>query len=165
MATPKIYDDIVKLRGLVGGLVARKGAAPYPTKSAKELVIKLREHGDSLGMIMINSVIKTESRTDFVGIVKNKKGNDVVGCLVSCKVVIRYMSSDGSYLDFEGSGQGFDDLDKALGKAETYAYKSAACKGLCLPDEEMVDTDDSHEPTTPVAVASKASKSEADEWL
>lgn len=131
---PKILSDMIKLRDMVGGLQAKRGGAPFPTKSAKELIIKVRAAADSLNMVMAGACVAQT----VVQIPVEGKGT-------LCHVVgtYRFMSDDGSHLDFVGSGHGGDSSgDKAGGKASTYAQKDAICKGACLPDEEMVDTDD-----------------------
>lgn len=136
----KILKDMVELRGLVGGLQAKRGGAPFPTKSAKELCIKLRASADSLGMVIAGGII-SQSVTQLPC---------ERGTLCHAVTTVRFMSDDGSYLDFVGSGHGGDvpsdkgtgGGDKAGGKASTYSWKDAVTKALCAPDQEMVDTDD-----------------------
>lgn len=129
----KILSDIVKLRKMVGGLQARKvNGVPYAVKSARELDVKLREAADKLDMVMAGSVVYSSI---------NPEPSDK-GTKVHVTVTVRFMSDDGSYLDFMGVGSGQATDDKAGGKAFTYAHKVAVCKGCMLPDAEMVDTDD-----------------------
>jgi hypothetical protein len=65
------------------------------------------------------------------------------------------MSSDGSYVDFVGSGHGSSSDDKAGGKASTYAWKDAIIKGLSMPDADMADTDDESVPLAKTATPTK----------
>lgn len=134
----QIFSDIVKLRQAIGGLVAEKrNGVSFPVKSAKDLMLKLRNAADDLGMPLAGAPIETT----VVQIPDFKLYNkDALTCHVVVKV--RFMSSDGSYLDGVGSGHGSSNDDKAGGKASTYAWKDAVVKILSLPDDEMVDTDD-----------------------
>ena len=129
----KILTDLVALRAGVGGLVAKQKAAPYKTKDAADLMEKLREAADELNMPMTGACV-AQTVTQIV----TEKGT-------ACHVVgtFRFMSDDGSYVDYVGSGHGADERgDKAGGKASTYAWKDAVWKGLSLPNKEMIDTDD-----------------------
>jgi hypothetical protein len=129
----KIHEDLVKLRREIGGLVAKQKAAPYKTKDAADLMEKLRDGADVLNMTMAGACVAQE-----VVQLPTEKGT-------MCHVIgtFRFMSDDGSYVDFVGSGHGCDDRgDKAGGKASTYAWKDAVWKGLSLPNKEMIDTDD-----------------------
>ena len=124
---------MVQLRRKIGGLKAEKKAAvPFPVKSAKDLMIKLRDAADELNMPMAGAVIHQDV---------NSESSDR-GTKASVTSVVRFMSDDGSYIDFVGSGGGMATDDKAIGKAITYSWKSAVVPGLALPDADMVDTDD-----------------------
>lgn len=50
-------------------------------------------------------------------------------------------AKDGSQFRFEGMGEGFDMNDKAVGKALSYAYKTAMFTLFCIPVEGQDDTD------------------------
>lgn len=131
---PAIGQLLLDVRKDIGGLEAKKGGAAFPVKSAKELMIKLR-----------TSLDKHKASCWVVGQdVKNIELDRGTACMVQSKV--RLAASDGSFVDFVGVGHGADTQDKAAGKASTYAWKDALCKGLDLPDAEMVDTDDTGEP-------------------
>jgi ERF superfamily len=142
----KIYQDLVALRRKIGGLKAeKKGGVSFPVKSAKDLMDKLRKAADELGMPMAAAPIAVEFQD-----------REVQGkTMFTCKTTVRFMSSDGSFVDFVGVGQGGDGQDKAGGKASTYAYKDACVKGLTLPDAELVDTDDEETPLAPKIEESK----------
>ena len=140
----KILKDLVELRKKIGGLKAeRKPGITFAVKSAKDLLIRLRDAGDELNMPLVGAIVS--SNTQLLGPIQvfNKDG---IGCHTT--VVVRFMSSDGSYVDFAGSGHGTSNDDKAGGKAHTYAWKAAIINGLCLPDNDMVDTDDESKPVT-----------------
>lgn len=147
---PKILKDLVKLRDEVGGLKAVKNQfVPFPVKSAKDLMLKLRRAGDILNMPVVAGVV-SQTATQLGPVEFRKRdGSNVngIGCHVTC--TIRFVSDDGSSMDFVGSGHGTSEDDKAGGKASTYAWKDAVVKALSLPDDEMVDTDDSAEPVAP----------------
>lgn len=145
---PKILSDLIELRAEIGGLRAeKKNGVMYPVKSAKDLMLKLRKAGDELKMPVIAGVVN-QTVTQLEGVEFYRKSVDKnvpgVGCHVVC--TIRFVSSDGSHMDFVGSGHGTSEDDKAGGKASTYAWKDAVVKALSLPDDEMLDTDDESVP-------------------
>lgn len=145
--TPKILDDLIKLRESIGGLKSKKTEyITYPVKSAKDLMDKLRKGADDLGMICAGAVVKQEVvQLQGIEFYRAKLGKNVPGLGCHCISTVRFMSSDGSFFDFVGSGHGTSEDDKAGGKASTYAWKDAVVKALSLPDAEMVDTDDNSE--------------------
>jgi hypothetical protein len=130
----KILSDLVALRRAIGGFQAKKIAngPQYAVKSAKELFIRLREEGDVLGMVMVGAPVHQEVKPE-----PTDKGSK---CVIT--TTIRFMSSDGTYVDYVGTGGGQATDDKAAGKANTYSTKVAVLLGLSIPDAEMVDTDD-----------------------
>lgn len=133
----KIYTDLIALRKKIGGLKAeKKGGVMFPVKSAKDLMDKLRKAADELNMPMAGAPVAMEF---------SDRATDK-GTIVTCKTTVRFMSDDGSYVDFTGFGQGGDTQDKAGGKASTYAWKDGVVKPLSLPDADMVDTDDEQFP-------------------
>lgn len=129
---PMIHGALIRLRRAVGGLQAKKQAngPAYAVRSAKDLGIKLREALDAVGLTC--SVVGQD-----VTLLPTERGT---ACHI--KSLVRVEAPDGSFRDFVGSGHGMDKDDKAGGKASTYAWKDALVKGLSLPDQEMVDTDD-----------------------
>lgn len=149
--TPKILSDLIALRKAVGGLKSERVAGVmYNVKSAKKLMEKLRAAADELEMPVCAAVVKQEV-TQVGGVEFYRKNIDknVPGIGCHCISTVRFMSSDGSFFDFVGSGHGTSEDEKAGGKASTYAWKDAVVKALVLPDDDMVDTDD--EGTEPVA--------------
>lgn len=139
----KIYTDLIALRKKIGGLKAeKKGGVQFPVKSAKDLMDKLRKAADELNMPMAGAPVAMEYSERPT---RAADGTDK-GTIVTCKTTVRFMSDDGSYVDFTGFGQGGDTQDKAGGKASTYAWKDAVVKPLSLPDADMVDTDDEQFP-------------------
>lgn len=127
---PLIFSRMLELRRKIGGLKASKGTgAPFPVRSSKELMLKLRTALDELNLLA--PVVHQEVR-----ILEMEKGT---GCHVTATV--RVIAEDGSYLDLVGSGHGLDKDDKAGGKASTYAWKDAILKGCSIPEKEMLDTD------------------------
>lgn len=134
---PKIRDLLPALRAKVGGLEAKRAAGVrYPIKSAKELMSKLRDALDELGMVA-HVVDITGGNIALV---------DTEGTMAFVRATVRVGAPDGSYVDFQGVGHGADNQDKAGGKASTYAWKDAMVKGLDLPDAPMDDTDDEETP-------------------
>lgn len=144
LAPKKIYSDMVALRRLVGGLKAekREGGPRFAVKDARVLMEKIREAADTLNMPIAGGVVAQTVEHYPVREVTDKYGAVKYFTVVHVVATVRFMSDDGTFLDFVGSGHGMDDQDKAGGKASTYAWKDAIIKGAAMPDAEMVDTDD-----------------------
>lgn len=157
---PKILSDLVELRRLVGGLKSeRVNGVLYPVKSAKQLMEKLRAAADKLNMVITGGVVKQEV-TQLSGIEFYRKSLDrnVPGIGCHCITTVRFMSDDGSFFDFVGSGHGTSEDDKAGGKASTYAWKDAVKNALALPDDDMIDTDDESVPVAKKTIPFKFGK-------
>lgn len=139
----KILSDLKALRDEVGNLEAKKrDGVMYKVKSFEELDEKLRLAADKLGMPMAGSpVAQTVTHyTPIEGV--NRNGQPQITFVVHCICTVRFMSDDGSYVDFVGSGHGGGTDDKSGGKASTYASKDAILKGLRIPNNAIPDTDD-----------------------
>ena len=64
-----------------------------------------------------------------------------------------YSIADGSAVIVECYGEASDYGDKAVGKAQSYAFKDALIKGLCIPTEGDNDPDATvHPPSKPKAI-------------
>lgn len=138
----KIGTDLIALRGLVGNLQAKTvDKVLFPVKSAKDLMEKLRKAADIVGMAEAGACKELHSRVDYCGVLENKYGVKQLNTMVSVTARYRFKSSDGSFEDYWGTGQGWDTSDKAAGKASTYAWKSAIVQALVLGDKELVDAD------------------------
>lgn len=163
-AREQILDDLKKLRRAIGGLVAEKKqyGPNFPVKSAKDLAIKLRKAADEIDMPIAGAIVRQEYHEVPRGV--DREGREV-GTATHIISTVRFESADGSFREFVGSGHGMDPQDKAGGKASTYSWKDAVTKALCLPDKEMVDTDDENGvlgneeviPKTPVKKSPKKS--------
>lgn len=144
-ASTMIHGLALKLREHIGSLAAKKqaGGPMFPVRGAKELNQKLAEGLRDLNLLA--PVI--DQRVTFIDTANipaniNDKGRPTFRTLVHVVATVRLMAPDGSYIDMVGSGHGGDTDDKAGGKASTYAWKDAILKGLSIPHEDMVDTDD-----------------------
>lgn len=144
-APPQIHDLLGKLRREVGSVAAKKsaGGPMFPVRGARELNQKLADALNTLNMVA--SVVKQDVTiipTETIPKNETKSGNPVFRTLAHVKATVRLIAPDTSYLDCVGSGHGGDVDDKSGGKASTYAWKDAIFKGLSIPHEDMVDTDD-----------------------
>ena len=142
---PAIHDGLKDLRRAVGSLAAKKqqGGPMFPVRSAKELMQKLAEALDELSLHAFPIAQEvTHFETHNIPSNATASGKPVFRTLAHVKATVRVGASDGSYIDVVGSGHGGDVDDKAGGKADTYAWKSALLKGLCVPEQDMPDTDD-----------------------
>lgn len=140
---PQIHALMKLLREDIASLAAeRKPGVPFVVRGAKELNQKLAE---GLTRLNMTAPVIAEEITQMDPNVPgnaNAKGNVIFRTLVHCKATVRLIAPDTSFIDMVGSGHGGDQDDKAGGKASTYAWKNAVLKGLTIPHEDMVDTDD-----------------------
>lgn len=142
---PQIHAAIRSLRAEVGSLAAKKqaGGPMFPVRGAKELAQKLAQALNDLNLVAFPQDQKvTNIDTQNIPGNTSASGKPVFRTLVHVQTTVRVGAPDGSFVDFVGSGHGGDVDDKAGGKGDTYAWKAAILKGLCIPDQDMVDTDD-----------------------
>jgi hypothetical protein len=142
---PQIHAKLRELRAEIGGLKAKKvaGGPQFPVRGAKELCQKLAQALNDLDMVapVISQEVTLVDTKDIPGNA-SQSGKPVFRTLAHVKSTVRVGAPDGSYVDMVGSGHGGDVDDKAGGKADTYGWKIAILKGLTIPEEDMVDTDD-----------------------
>lgn len=142
---PMIHDKLRQLRLEVGGIAAKKqqGGPMFPVRGAKELAQKLAQALVDLNMVAhVHSQVVTHIDTDKIPQNQTSSGKPVFRTLTHVKSTVHIGAEDGSFVAVEGSGHGGDGEDKAGGKADTYAWKAAVLKGLCIPEQDMIDTDD-----------------------
>lgn len=139
---PEIQKKVLEVRKLVGGLEAKKtaGGPSFATKSAKELLGKLRNALDLTGCTI--SVVKQDIiNIPAESVPPDGKGRTVRSA-VTIQTLVRLGAPDGSFIESWGSGGGLDADDKAVGKASTYSFKDAVIKMLTMPDAQLHDADD-----------------------
>lgn len=139
---PLIHSRLKGLRRHIGSVAAvRTKDVPFPVRGAKDLAQKLAEGLDKYNLLapIIDQVITLIPVQD---IPTSEAGKVVFRTMAHVKATVRIIAEDGSFIDMVGSGHGGDRDDKAGGKASTYAWKDAILKGLTIPHEDMVDTDD-----------------------
>lgn len=139
---PLIGTKIKALRRKVGALESKRASngPSFPVKSSKELFMKLQPALDELNLY-ITPIDLAITTIDPNNVPPTDKGK-VVRSACTVKGTYRLVAEDGSYAEFCGAGGGLDADDKAIGKATTYAYKDAVLKFLCVPEKDMIDTDD-----------------------
>ncbi len=77
----------------------------------------------------------------------NNKGTLLISSI--CKVKYTFYAADGSSVEAIVIGEGMDSGDKSMNKAMSAAYKYACFQVLCIPTEEMKDSEkDSPEPVS-----------------
>lgn len=142
---PQIHSKLLELRREISSLSAKKtDKVPFPVRGAKELAQKLANALNKLDLIapvIDQKITHMETGVDKVGV--SKSGGPAYRSLVHVVTTVRVIAPDGSFVDMVGSGHGADADDKAGGKASTYSWKDALLKGLTIPDQDMIDTDDS----------------------
>jgi len=163
---PTIAAKLREARLHIGGFAAKKaqGGPSFPVRNAKELAQKLAQALSDLDMVA--SVVSQEVTllpTDTIPDNKTSSGKPVFRTLVHVKATVRIGAPDGSFIEVVGSGNGGDVDDKAGGKASTYAWKDAVTKGLTVPEQDLMDTDDEapSEGSAPETLKRQPSKSEA----
>lgn len=146
-SAPQIHDLMGKLRKEIGAVEAKKSqeqfGPKFPVRGAKDLNQKLANALNALNMVA--TVVKQDVNiipTETIPKNETKNGNPVFRTLAHVKSTVRIIAPDTSFIDCVGSGHGGDVDDKSGGKASTYAWKDAILKGLSIPHEDMVDTDD-----------------------
>ena len=144
---PMIHNMMKQLRLEVGAVEAVKSQDKYgpkfPVRGAKDLAQKLANALNKLNMeapVVAQEV--TFFDTDKIPDNQRQSGTPVFRTLAHVKATVRLIAPDTSFIDMVGSGHGGDVDDKSGGKASTYAWKDALLKGLSIPHEDMVDTDD-----------------------
>lgn len=143
---PQIHDMMRQLRQEIGAVKAVKtsGGPMFPVRGAKDLAQKLANALNALNMeapVVAQDVTILDA--DKVPDNKNAAGKTIFRTLTHVKATVRLIAPDTSFIDMVGSGHGGDVDDKSGGKASTYAWKDALLKGLSIPHDDMVDTDDS----------------------
>lgn len=159
LPTGNIVKDFIRLRKGLGGLMAVSGTgAPFPVKSAKNLMKKFRLACDKLDLLCYP--VATE-----LNLVPTGKG-----AIVYATLTFRFVStSDNSFIDVVCITEGADSQDKAAGKAFTYGWKFAVLYSMLLPDgdvkEEWDDVPDTDDDFTPTAEPSGISKPVLSEYV
>lgn len=143
-SAPLIHSKLLGLRREIKSLAAKKTPnVPFPVRGAKDLAQKLADALNKLELIapvVDQKITHLPTGAELVGV--NKSGAPAYRSLVHVVATVRVIAPDGSFVDMVGSGHGADSDDKAGGKASTYAWKDALLKGLTIPDQDMIDTDD-----------------------
>lgn len=141
---PLIHGKLLELRREIKSLAAKKApGVPFPVRGAKDLAQKLADALNKLDLIapvIDQKFTHMETTIDKVGASKN--GGPAYRSMLHVVSTVRIIAPDGSFIDMVGSGHGADSDDKAGGKASTYSWKDAILKGLTIPDQDMIDTDD-----------------------
>jgi hypothetical protein len=131
---PAVLSLLAQLRKEVGVLKAKKKeGVRFNVRSAEELNDRIRGKAIELGILIypVSAYGKGHVVDD--------------GTLAEVNLTLRIQAvSDGSYIDVQSFGLGADNQDKAGGKANTYAWKSALIQTLLAGGAE--DTDDSDAP-------------------
>ena len=146
---------------------SRVGSGNYAYDGTKDQDVKevfnelLTKNGLSMMPIDIDEEHTVSRWTDQYGKQKQQ---------VFCKVKVKYLllHSSGESLTLCGIGHGVDAMDKAAGKATTYAMKNCLLYTFLTPVGKMDDTDTTHsndhatpqkKPSYPVANYTKGAKS------
>lgn len=124
----------LQLRKRVGLIKAiRKPGMKFDTRAADAVFDEVRPIANELGILIY------PHETSGQGFPLEDGTLAAVNLVIYCQAV-----EDGSLLQIAGFGLGADNQDKAGGKANTYAFKSALLESLLA--QGQVDTDDTDTP-------------------
>jgi len=130
------------LRRHCGTIKAKsKPGVRFKVRSAEDLVTRIRDKADELGVLIYPSHVYGKGEVVAGGDDPNPR----VCTLAEVQLQVTAQAvSDGSRLTFAGFGLGADTQDKAGGKAGTYAFKQALIQALLAGGAD--DTDDTDTP-------------------
>jgi hypothetical protein len=150
----KVLGLVDKLRQTIGILrKVKKEKVKFLVRSSEDLIDKLRDRANELGLLIYPTPAVLNERGEAVFTSQGKMSPIEDGTLAEVnQAFIIQCIEDGSKLAIFGFGLGADSMDKAGGKAGTYAQKAALIQALQLGGTAsakalgVVDTDDDGAP-------------------
>lgn len=150
----KVLGLVAELRMTIGILKkVKKDKVKFLVRSSEDLIDKLKEEANRLGLLIYPApaVLNHEGVPVFTSSGKLALVEDGTLAEVNQAFIIQAVE-DGSKIAIYGFGLGADSMDKAGGKAGTYAQKAALIQSLQLGGTATAkalgvkDTDDEGEP-------------------
>lgn len=139
----KVLAGLLELRKRTGTLPKKKKEkVRFLIRSAEDLIDIIRAHANELGLLIY-------AGDKSSGVAHPLESGTLAH--INLHVIVQSVE-DGSQLEFFGFGVGADDMDKAGGKAMTYAFKAALIVALLAGGADnakalgVVDTDDTDTP-------------------
>lgn len=141
----EIYKKLLRLQKHLSFVSKKSEAQGYNYTSGEELFSKVRPKMDELGLMLFHEVVDTEHEH----VIWKTKYSDKQQTYVICKMRFTWVDAEsGETLSHEFSASGFNDWDKALGSALTYAERYYVLKQFHIPTGED-DPDERKEPEKP----------------
>lgn len=150
MDTPKIYESISKCMEEIG-------AINKDTKSQKQgyMYRGIDAVYNALQPVLIKNhvFVVPEVLDQYREERKGSSGGNLIYSIL--KVKYTFYAEDGSYVCATVTGEGMDSGDKASNKAMSAAFKYACFQTLCIPTDEMKDSDAETPPASLPAAGEK----------
>jgi hypothetical protein len=133
----EIYERLNQVMQTVGaiGKDSRNQQQGYKFRGIDAVMNALYPAFSKFGIFVVPQVLEytREERT-------NSRGTLLISSI--CKVKYTFYANDGSSVEAVVVGEGMDSGDKSMNKAMSAAFKYACFQVLCIPTEEMKDSED-----------------------
>lgn len=116
----------------------------YKYASSSDVLEPVRKAMVEVGLILIPRIKRMEVKENAT---KDSKGNDKKTFLTILDIEYTWINVDtpAETISCEWAGQGFDDFEKGIGKALTYAQKYFLTQALMLPRDDEDPDGDTHD--------------------
>lgn len=144
----KIQDVSNEIKNIEKDLIVGKGTSAY--KAASDIAVTLAVKEAETRNKLVSIPIKQELVNSEIVRIHNPDGSESLRYVDTIKmtVLIVDLEDKDSSLEVESYGKGVDSGDKGLGKASTYARKSALLNVYKIPTGEDPDAEASKSDTT-----------------
>ena len=163
---PGIYRKVVELRKAIGAIEKgeRGQGLNYSYRGYMALFAAMRPEMDRLGICMATEI---EWLPDVAPTYQTAKGGTGTVCAGTFRLTL-IDADDGSSVTYETPYVAIDTSDKAAGKPQSYAIKTALFTGLAIPDRDVLPEHDAERPEVPKAdpkaIAAKLASLPATTW-
>lgn len=139
-----IIQVMAEVKGIEKGMTVGSGNHSYKGVADKDVKRILGEAMERAGLCLLPIAIEPTLKVDRWEETTNYgvKKKQSVFCEVSTKYLL--MHENGESQEIVGYGHGVDSMDKAAGKATTYALKYALLYSFLIPTGNIDDADKTH---------------------
>ena len=140
----ELYKKLLELQKHLS-VISKKGEGRgFQYIKGDDLFSKARPKMDELGLMLFHEVLETTNEH----VIWKTRNGDKQQTFTDCKMLFTWVDAEsGQTLEHRFSASGFNDWDKALGSALTYAERYYVLKQYHIPTGED-DPDARKEPTT-----------------